>query len=267
MALNLSTAKNFITSNTVMFFRIILFLVFLGHGLVSLGYSPGYQLHFNIFKAVNFINYDVATFLKYQGTFDIILAVLILLGVFPRYVLSVALVYLAAVAISAYSFYHFKTGSLFGIAEVFRRFAWIFYAVFLWIFFARKEKRFALLRIGIGFAFLAHGLASMGFFGLKGGHIELAKQVLSEDMANKIVYYSGFSDTLLGFLIVTGLLSRPASILGSFWLVFVVYLWYLLAYPDFIFRMGFLLSCIYVAIDSRCHSFIWQKGVIEKAAT
>ncbi|MES2620624.1 MAG: DoxX family membrane protein [Bacteroidota bacterium] len=255
-------AKDFVTGNTELVFRIILFLVFLGHGFVSMGYSPGYQLHYSIFSSVNVFNWDVARFLFYQGTFDIVLALFILSGVAPRYVLTGAIVYLCSVAVAAYFFYHYKTGSYFGIAETFRRFAWIFYAIFLWIYFNRQKKIYSLLRIGIGFAFLAHGLASIGFFGLKGGHIELASQVLSEDVANKIVYYSGFTDTVMGLMLVSGILSRPAAIVGSFWLVFVVYLSALLAFPDAIFRTGFLLSCIYVALDKRCHSYIWQKGVV-----
>jgi len=259
----LQSLQTFITERTVLIFRGILFLVFLGHGFVSLGFSPGYQLHFNIFNSVNIFNIDIPLFLKYQGSFDLIIAFLILIGFAPRYVLTVAITYLCSVAIAAYFFYHHKTGSYFGIAETFRRFAWIFYAIFLWICYNRRSKNYQLLRMGIGFAFLAHGLASIGFFGLKGAHIELASQVLPEEVANKVVYYSGFSDTIMGIMLVSGILSRPAAIVGSFWLVFVVYLSALLAFPDAIFRTGFLLSCVYVAIDSRCHNLIWKKAAIE----
>lgn len=261
----LQSVQATLTAHTVLAFRIILFLVFLGHGFVSLGFSPGYELHFRIFSAANIFNIDVASFLKYQGAFDILLAFLILSGLVPRVVYSVALIYLGSVAIAAYCFYHSKTGSLFGFAEVFRRFAWIFYAIFLWVYYTYNKKNFQLLRIGIGFAFLAHGLASIGFFGLKGGHIELASQVLSEEAANKLVYYSGFSDTVIGFLLVSGIFSRPAAAIGSLWLVVVVYLSALLAFPDGIFRTGFLLSCIYVAMDARCHNYIWKKPTVEVA--
>ncbi len=263
MVLRLQQLQQFIVENTIVFFRTMLFLVFLGHGLVSLGYSPGYELHYHIFDSINFFGIETARFLQFQGAFDILMAFIILSGFFPRYVLGFALVYLTLVAGAGYLYYHHKTGSFFGIAESFRRFSWIFYTIFLWVYFTYNKKKYALLRIGIGFAFLAHGLASIGFFGLKGGHIELAKQVLSEDTANAVVYYSGFTDTVMGFMLVTGILSRPAAIVGSLWLCFVVYLSYLLAFPDAIFRSGFLLSCIYVALDKRCHSFIWQKGVVE----
>ena len=264
---SISRAKSFITERTVLFFRGILFLVFVGHGFVSLGYSPGYELHYRIFESMNFLGFEAHTFLMYQGCFDIATGVLILSGFFSRYIISAAILYLSSVAVAGYLYYHHNTGSFFGIAESFRRFAWIFYAIFLWVYFNLGRKNFSLLRIGIGFAFLAHGLASIGFFGLKGGHIELAKQVLSEETANKIVYYSGFSDTTIGILLLSGVFSRPAAIIGSFWLVFVVYLSALLAFPDAIFRTGFLLSCIYVAIDERCHSFIWKKSAVEKSGS
>jgi len=252
-----------LTSNVTLYFRGILFLTFLGHGLVSLGFSPGYELHYRIFESVNFFHLPPDTFLKFLGVWDILLAVGIASGLFPRVFLSAAIVYLCSVATAGFLYYHAKTGSIFGFAESFRRFAWIFYAIFLWIYFFFSEKRYSLLRVGIGFAFLAHGLASLGFFGLKGGHIELASQLFSEETANKIIYYSGFTDTTLGLMMLTGILSRPATILGSFWLIVVVYLSALLAFPDAIFRSGFLFSCVYVALDKKCHTFIWNRGVVE----
>ncbi len=257
----LQSIHSTITRNTTLYFRGILFVTFLGHGLVSLGFSPGYELHYRIFESVNHFQWSAEKFLMILGSCDIFLATVILLGFFPRIFLSLAILYLSAVAVAGYLYYNAKTGSIFGFAESFRRFAWIFYAIFLWLYFYFSQKRYSLLRIGIAFAFLAHGLASLGFFGLKGAHIELASQVLSEEMANKIIYYSGFTDTSLGLLMLTGILSRPAAIIGSCWLVVVVYLSALLAFPDAIFRSGFLFSCVYVALDKRCHTFIWKKGV------
>jgi uncharacterized membrane protein YphA (DoxX/SURF4 family) len=252
-----------ITQNTILYFRGILFLTFLGHGLVSLGYSTGYELHYRIFESVNFFHFNTAKCLTIIGWGDVFLAVSILSGLIPRVILSLALVYLSSVAVAGYLFYHHTTGSLFGIAESFRRFAWIFYAIFLWIYASYQKKYFSLLRMGIGFAFLAHGLASIGFFGLKGAHIELASQVLSEEVANNVIFYSGFSDTLLGLLMLNGIVSRPAAAIGSVWLVVVVYLSYLAGFPDAVFRSGFLFSCIYVALDARCHTLIWKKGIVE----
>jgi uncharacterized membrane protein YphA (DoxX/SURF4 family) len=245
--------KQTIENNTILYFRAILFLTFFGHGLVSLGFSHGYELHYRIFQSVNIFHWNIETCLIVLGWWDIFLALGIISGIFPRFFLSLALTYLACVALAGYLYYHSKTGSLFGFAESFRRFAWIFYAIFLWLFYFFGIRKYSLLRIGIGFAFLAHGLASLGFFGLKGAHIELASQVLSEELANKMVYYSGYSDTLLGGLLISGFLSRPAAIIGTLWLVFVVYLSYLVGFPEAIFRSGFLFSCLYVALDKRCH--------------
>lgn len=249
----LNKIKALFEDNTVLYFRIVLFFTFLGHGFVSLGYSPGYELHYRIFESVNIFHLDVENFLKVAGSIDVLLAALILSGVFPKYVLLYATVYISFVAAAGWAYFIHKTGNLFGIAETFRRFPWIFYLLFLLYHHFFRIKYYHLLRIGIAFAFLAHGLASLGFFGLKGAHIELASQVLSEDLANKVVFYSGFSDTFLGTLLLFGIFSRPAAAIGSVWLVVVVYLSMLLAFPDALFRTGFLLSAIYVAVDKRCH--------------
>src|SRR5688572_28470514 len=91
-----------IISNPILFFRGILFLTFIGHGFVSLGYSPGYTLHYRIFEAVNFFQWPVETFLKIQGSWDLILAIGIILGIFPRVFLSLAIVYLFTVAIAGF---------------------------------------------------------------------------------------------------------------------------------------------------------------------
>jgi hypothetical protein len=236
-------AHELITDNTVFFFRGVLCFTFTGHGLVSLGFSPGYELHYRIFEAVNFLHLQPELFLQVQGSVDLLFAVLILSG------------------FAGWIFFMKKTGAMFGFAESFRRFAWIFYTVFLWLYYQTGKKYYPLLRYGIAFAFLAHGLASLGFFGLKGAHIELASQVLSEETANKMVFYSGYTDTAIGLLLITGIFSRPVIALGSLWLVVVVGLSFMVAYPDGIFRTGFLLSAVYVALDKRCHEDFVIKAV------
>ncbi|MBK7149865.1 MAG: DoxX family membrane protein [Bacteroidetes bacterium] len=250
--------KVWLMENTVLFFRIILALTFSGHGLVSLGFSPGYELHYRIFSAVNYFDFPAELALKALGVFDLSMALCCLFGIALRYSLALAIFYLLMVAGAGWVFFNHKTGLVFGFAESFRRFAWIFYALFLWIYTFRGKKYYTLLRMGIAFAFLAHGLASLGLFGLKGGHIELASQILSEDVANKMVFYSGYTDTLLGSLLLIGFFSRQAATIGALWLVVVVVLSFMIAVPDGIFRTGFLLSCVYVAVDSRCH----DKGII-----
>src|SRR5688572_27531212 len=175
----LQSLQTKITDNTPLYFRGILFFSFLGHGFASLALSEaGHHLHENIFKSVNYFNWDVHTFLMVQGCWDIFLAIAILSGLYPRVVLVLAIGYLCAVAIVGYLFYKAKTNSYWGIGESARRFAWIFYAVFLFIYYRSGQKRFNLLRVGISCAFLAHGFASIGYFGLNKGQIELAAQVL-----------------------------------------------------------------------------------------
>lgn len=244
---------DWLQQNTVLYFRLVLFITFTGHGLVSLGFSEGYELHHRIFESVNVFHIDPAAFLRVQGIWDLVLAGLILFAFFPKVVLPVAGAYLITVACCGWAYFVNKTGSLFGIAESFRRFPWIFYCLFLSLFYYKHTQHYKLLRIGIAFAFLAHGLASLGLFGLKGAHIELASQIFSEEVANNIVFYSGFTDTFLGLWLLTGFYSRIPAIVGSFWLVVVVYLSLLFGVPEFLFRSGFLLSCIYVALDKRCH--------------
>lgn len=242
-----------ITDNTVFFFRVVLCFTFTGHGLVSLGFSDGYELHHRIFESVNYFHWDTERFLFWQGVWDLILAAGILVGFKPIVFITAAIAYLSVVAVVGWLYFNSKTGNIFGFAESFRRFAWLFYAIFLWVFFTKQEKKFWLLRVGIGFAFLAHGLASLGFFGLKGAHIELASQVLNEQLANDIVFYSGYTDTFIGALLLSGMFSQWAAVVGALWLVIVVYLSFLFGLPEGIFRTGFLLSCIYVALDKRCH--------------
>jgi uncharacterized membrane protein YphA (DoxX/SURF4 family) len=256
--------QTLIEDNTVIYFRVVLFFTFLGHGFVSLGFSPGYELHYRIFESVNVLNLDIGKVLQVLGSIDIALAVLILAGILPRYVLLYAIVYIFSVAVCGWVYFAHKTGGLFGVAETFRRFPWLLYLVFLFYHHVFNIKYYHLLRIGIAFAFLAHGLASLGFFGLKGSHIELATQVLPEDLANKIVFYSGFSDTLLGLLMLIGFLSRPAAVIGSLWLIVVVYLSFLLAFPDALFRTGFFLAAVYVAVDKRCHGLLFGSAIRNK---
>ncbi len=254
-----------ITNYTPLYFRGILFLTFLGHGLTSLGLSHhGYELHHRIFESTNFFHWNANTFLLMQGWWDIFLAVAILSGIAPRVLLPVALGYLCVIAGVAYIYYHSRTGSWFGIGEIARRFAWIFYAIFLILYNHKGEQRFLLLRIGISFAFLSHGFASLGFFGMRGGQIELAAQIFPDEVAKTLVFYSGFSDVTLGLLLFIGIFSRVAATIGSCWLVIVVLLSFMLGIPEGLFRSAFFLSCLYVALDTRCHTTLWGNGIAQK---
>ena len=106
----------------------------------------------------------------------------------------------------------------------------------------------------MAFSFLAHGTASLGLLGINEGHIELATQIIPEENVRDFVFYSGISDTIIGLFIITGLFSLWATRIAILWLVFVVYLSFSHAFPDGIFRLGFLLAAFYIAIDVRCHS-------------
>jgi len=151
-----------------------------------------------------------------------------------------------------------QSGGIFGCAEFFRRLPWTFSAIFLALFVKKSTSPFFLLRIGVSFAFIAHGMASVGFYGLKGGHVELASQILSEDAATTFVFYSGISDSILGLLLMSGILSKWAAIIGSVWLLFIVFLSFSVGFPDGIFRTGFFLMCLYVAFDKRCHQWKYE---------
>ena len=182
-----------ITKNTVVVFRFILFLTFLGHGLVSLGYSPSSAFHFKLVDSINFTGLTTDLILQLQGGFDIVLAILFLAGRWLRAVSVIAIFYLAVVGVVAGNFFRLQTGGMFGLAEILRRLPWILFALFIFVHSHTGRKIIFLPRVGISFAFLAHGIASLGFFGLNAGHIELATNIISEEQAGTFVYYSGIS--------------------------------------------------------------------------
>ncbi len=249
------TLKTKITSHSELIFRIVLFLAFFGHGLVSLGYSTSIKLHHALIHSVNFTNIADATILNIVAYFDLVVSILILFRIGKKFTLYLAITYLSGVAITALAFYFVKTGQIFGIAEVMRRFPWIFYAVFL-IHSYKKEKvlKFNLLRLGLAFAFLAHGLASLGIWGLNAGHIELASNVVKAQDVRYFILGSGLVDTTIGIFLMLGIYSQAITKVATFWILFVVILSFMTGFPDGIFRAGFLISAIYIAFDKRCHT-------------
>lgn len=242
------------TRNPSLFFRFILFLAFLGHGLVNLELSPSIALHINLLKAVLPSPIDPLAACHVLAGLDISLALLILFKWSPKYTLSLAGLYLAGIAIAGWSLYFELENSIFGFAEIMRRLPWILFIIFLYFQAVNNETKYHLLRIGLAFSFLAHGTASLGLLGINEGHIELATQIIPEENVRDFVFYSGISDTIIGLFIITGLFSLWATRIAILWLVFVVYLSFSYAFPDGIFRLGFLLAAFYVAIDVRCHS-------------
>lgn len=248
-----SAMRSKIAHNTNLIFRVILSLTFMGHGLVNLGLSPSITLHLNLVHAVFPESLDAQTVLYVFAAIDFSLVVLIWGKIASKFVLRFAILYVLSIAFAAWSLYYKIESSVFGVAEIMRRLPWVFFLLFLYFDQIHFVSRFRYLRIGLSFAFLAHGISSLGFLGINQGHIELASKIIPEDYVRDFVFYTGVSDTVLGILILLGVFSRVASIIGIFWLIIVIAISFSFAIPDGIFRLGFLLSCIYVAMDKRCH--------------
>ena len=243
--------RTYIISNTDLIVRIILSFAFLGHGLVSLGLSPSYSMHYNLLDGVNFTNISNEILLNFHAYFDILIALLII-KFKNKELLFFILLYLILVCISALIFYWNTTGYVFGISECFRRFPWIFFSLYL-IFSLSGINKYHFIRIGLSFAFISHGFASLGFLGLNQGHIDLALKVVSAENARFFVYCAGITDTIIGLMLLQGIYTRYVVAIGSVWISFIVYLSYLDAVPDAIFRTGFLLAAFYVFIDQRTY--------------
>ena len=242
-----------IISNTNLYVRIILSLTFLGHGLVSLGYSPSIALHLDLMDGVNIFKITTSKLLLIQAYFDIIISLIILLNIRLKEIMYLILTYLIVICFSALIFYWNKTGSIFGIAECFRRFPWILFSLFI-ISDLKEKPKYNYIRIGLSFAFIAHGFASLGFLGLNQGHIDLATNIISSENAREFITYTGITDTIIGVMLLQSIYTKWVSLIGIIWISFIVYLSYLTAFPDAIFRTGFLLAAVYVFIDPRTYS-------------
>ncbi len=255
----MSNLIKYIKTNPVFIFRWVLFFAFLGHGLVSLGFSSSVKLHIALIHSVNFTPFSDISLLHFAGTFDVIVSFLILFNIGKEKTLYLAVIYLISVALTALVFYYTKTGKIFGFAEVMRRFPWIFYAFFLILYEKQGSYHFNLLRIGLAFAFLSHGLASLGIWGLNAGHIELANNILKSDDVKYFIIGSGIADTTIGIILLFKVKSLLVVRIAIFWIAFVVAISFMTGIPDGIFRMGFLLSALYVALNKNCHS----KSIVE----
>jgi uncharacterized membrane protein YphA (DoxX/SURF4 family) len=221
--------------------------------LVSLGLSPSYDLHYNLVQSINFTNIPTHKIVEFQGWLDILISLLLIIKFKLKNVLHIILIYLSVVCVSALALYWDKTDSVFGISECLRRFPWIFLSLFL-LLDLKGIKKYHFIRIALSFAFIAHGFASLGFLGLNQGHIDLAIQVVSEENVRFFVYCSGLTDSIIGLMLLQGLYTRYASILAILWITFIVYISFLSAIPDGIFRLGFLLLAIYICFDKRTYT-------------
>jgi hypothetical protein len=182
----------------VFIFRFILSLAFLGHGLVSLNLSPSYNLHYNLIDVVNITSFSTKSLITFQAFFDISISIFLFFFNRSKYFFYIILFYLFLVCVSAMIFYYEQTNYVFGFAECFRRLPWIFISIFL-IYELLGIKKYFLIRIALSFAFLSHGLASLGFLGLNQGHIDLAMQIVSKENARLFVTYTGFSNRFISF--------------------------------------------------------------------
>jgi len=241
--------------------RLILCLSFLGHGLVSLGLSPSIELHLKLIDSVNFTSISNESLILLHAIFDIGISFLLILNKKIEFVLKLIISYLVAVSLVAVIFYLNQTESIFGFAEIFRRLPWIFFAL-LSLRLLKSRNDYFLLRFGLAFAFLAHGLASLGFFGLKQGHIDLALNIIPQDKAQTFVFYSGISDTLISLLLFIGIKVRLVSFIGMLWIAFIVYLSYLTALPDAIFRFALVVAAAFLFFERRAHYFLMSKSKI-----
>ena len=242
--------KKLIIKNSNFYLRIVLFLAFLGHGLVSLNFSPSYILHYSIIDSINFLDISTHILLKVHACFDIILAFLIIFNFRSNIFLYSIITYLILIGFSSLVFYWNTTGSIFGISEFIRRMPWIFFVLFV-ISDNNQKPKYNYIRIGLSFAFIAHGLASLGFMGLNQGHIELALKIMSAEEARNFVIYSGVSDTILGIMMLQSIFTKKVALISVIWISFIVYLSCLNAWPDAIFRTGFLLTAFYIYFDER----------------
>ncbi len=244
--------KQFLTSRSNVCIRIILFFAFFGHGLVSLGLSSSYTLHYNIIDAVNFSHVDTAILLNIHAYVDLVIAFLILFNIKIKQLMYLCFSYIFCIAIAALIFYWSTTGSIFGVSEFLRRAPWLFLILFL-ISDIKSQPRYNFIRIGLSFAFLAHGFASLGFMGLNQGHVELASIIMSQEQARNFVAYTGISDTILGIMLLQSIFTKKVAFISIFWIAFIVYLSFMNAWPDAIFRSGFFLLALYIYFDDRTY--------------
>ncbi len=239
-----------ILNNTDMYIRIVLFFVFIGHGLVSLGFSPSQALHLKLVENFNWGMFSSNKILQIAGVFDIIIGFSFLFNLCYKIAYRFAFIYLLLVIVAVLNLYQLKTGSYLAIAEILRRISWILLLLFLH-FKDKKDFRYNFIRFSSSSAFIAHGLASLGFFGFNQAHIEIASQIIPDNYVNDFIFYSGTSDLIIGILLLLGIYTRTVAAIGSLWIFFIVILSSIIALPDGIFRLGFLMVAFYNVIDDR----------------
>ncbi len=235
--------------------RIILALTFLGHGLVNLGLSPMYAFHTQMVGWANQIlttigapfHLPIPQFLTGLGWAEVIVTLLLLVlqGRALLTLLIILMGYLLTVGMLAWYGYGASGYHWLGIAEILRRMPWFLTALTLALWIRTQQLRPHLVRYALACAFLAHGLSSLGFLGFRKGHIDLALNLIPEEYVLDFVWATGISDTIIGTLLVTGILPALALLLGTLWITAVVAVSFLSSVPEGIFRLGFLMIALW----------------------
>jgi hypothetical protein len=249
------TLSDFLKNKSEIIIRVVLFLTFFGHGLISLGHSKTYSLHYKLVSTLNFTGISNADILFWLGIQDLVLASLILSGFFKRFVLTYSAFYLLIVGISAFIVYWIQFGKPFGFGEIFKRLSWASFAFFLLYLYSKGSEKFSIIRYGLAFAFLGHGFGSLGF-GFSAAHVDLAQRIVVEEIiAKKLVFIFGFSDIAIGILLlIGGIFSRIISFFAFFWILIVDYASFLESFADGLFRLAWLLVAFFVVFEKRCHN-------------
>jgi hypothetical protein len=230
--------------------RFGLWLGLMGHGLVSLGIGPGHEIHLRFVEALGWFS-NPEGFLGIHGIVEICFAQLMLLPLIAAIAVRVFMIYVFGVALVAVNFYHFKVGSYLGLAEFLRRMPWF---VMAWYLLKPSEPRFIpFLRIAVSLMFLSHGMASLGFMGLNGMHVEIAGTIFTGDWAARVVEFSGYTDIILGILLLFRINPAVVSKIAFGWISLVVMLSYALAFSDGLFRTAFLLCSGIVAFNKNAY--------------
>lgn len=222
---------------------------FSGHALVSLGFSPSYKIHLSL---VNwFGDFSGASVgLTVIGFLELAVVLVAVAGFFRKQIRLLGAFYLIMVAMVAGSFFAHSTGGFFGFTEVLRRVPWLCMLYFLHF---ESPRRFSVLRLGVLMMFLSHGLASLTLMGFNGMHVELASQLLDAGEAERAVKIAGYTDLFMALGLALPHVSRYVAYPAFLWIAFIVVLSFGMAFPDGLFRLGFLLCALTLILEPKTH--------------
>lgn len=220
-----------------------------GHALVSLGFSPSERLHLDL---VNWVNdaLGVSLNLRLIGLVELGVVVLSVLGFCRRKIRILGIVYLLLVSFAAAFLFSDLVGGLFGFTEILRRSPWI---VMLFFLHGDNSVGMAWLRLAVVAMFLSHGFASLAVLGFNGMHVELASQLLNPAHAKYAVRIAGYTDLAMAVGLAIPGFSRYVAYPACLWIAFIVVLSFGMAFPDGLFRLGFLLCAVTLILEPKTH--------------